>query len=94
MTSYPTYCNCDVPYLKMKEVVLSVGHLKPSKKFPHGAISNGSIGGYCKYKNKALQQTPFFKNKRRNASDVSQVDICKIIRIHSFITIFFHTQIF
>ena len=28
----------------MKEVVLSVGHLKPSKKFPQGAISNGSMG--------------------------------------------------
>ena len=53
----------------MKEVVLSVGHLKPSKKFPHGAISNGSIGGYCKHKNKALQQTPFFKNRKRNFSN-------------------------
>ena len=29
----------------MKEILLSVGHLKPSKKFPHGAISNGSIRG-------------------------------------------------
>jgi hypothetical protein len=46
----------------MKEVVLSVGHLKPSKKFPHGAISNGSIGGIASIKTRRCNSA-IFKRK-------------------------------
>ena len=46
----------------MKEVVLSVGHLKPSKKFPHGAISNGSIGEIASIKTRRCNNAIFKRN--------------------------------